>query len=120
MGPPLLPLLFENGCPPPAAGLGVAGASGSPPAGELRSPYDTPLPAPSAGGAAPRCEERPSGGNLALGRVTFRARRAGMRGRAIVVARCPPASGMTTSTPRDHGQVVGLPNRCKVQAIRGF
>jgi hypothetical protein len=40
-----------------------------------------------ARGAAPRCEERPSGGNLALGRVTFCARRAGMRGRAIVVAR---------------------------------
>src|SRR5450756_23271 len=53
MGPPLLPLLFENGCPPPEAGLGVAGASGSPPSGELRSPYDTPLPAPSAGGRPP-------------------------------------------------------------------
>src|SRR5450759_2239082 len=39
MGPPLLPLLFENGCPPPEAGLGVAGASGSPPSGELCSPY---------------------------------------------------------------------------------
>src|SRR5664280_159586 len=53
MGPPLLPLLFENGCPPPAAGLGVAGASGSPPSGELRSLYDTPMPAPSAGGRPP-------------------------------------------------------------------
>src|SRR5450759_4614447 len=59
MGPPLLPLLFENGCPPPAAGLGVAGASGRPPSGELRSPYDTPLPAPSAGGPPPVARSGP-------------------------------------------------------------
>src|SRR5664280_3821471 len=53
MGPPLLPLLFENGCPPPEAGLGDAGASESPPSGELLPPYDTCSAEPNADGRSP-------------------------------------------------------------------